>query len=310
MPLFPSETSRCVLQYYATERYPKWGFFSSHSICTSSDPDKLPNPYLASGVEAVGTPAIAYQSSGNYDLFARGSDNRIYWKMYRRIDNVPFTANWQSIGCCFSSDPSAVSRSLDRIDVAAVNTTGEVQRIKYIDGTWYAPSTLRGGHPTGGIKQLSNGDYLGPAIASRGANLLDVFVVRSDGRLAVTTWSANNWGAWRTSGSGYDVTARPAAVALSATSVQLAVNVASQELYEPSVTFPPAVPSFNLGTFKGVTASNAPPAIARRNGEVALYRVLIRKHSRPHIPSHCLGLLEGYRRHPEARDGDFRRGNG
>jgi len=263
-----------TLQYYANERYPKWGFFTSLKD-EQKNPDGLPSPWLAAGVEAVGTPTIAYQSPGNYDLFARGSDNRIYWKMFRIVKNVPYAGNWSSIGCCFKSDPSAVSRSLDRIDVVAVSNNGGVQRIKYIDGTWYSPLTLRGGYPTGGIKQDADGNYVGPAIASRGADLLDVFVVRSDGRLAVTTWSAGNWGQWRTLGAGYNVTARPAAVALSPTQVQLAINENYWNLYEPFLTFPPLVPSFSLGIPKGTTAYRAPPGLTKRSGQIDLYRVLI-----------------------------------
>jgi hypothetical protein len=225
-----------VLQYYANERYPNWGLFKPTGD-EPQDPDALPNPYLANGVEAVGTPSIAYQSPGNYDLFARGSDDHIYWKLFRRVGSLPVTTGWRSIGCCFRSDPSAVSRSVDRIDVVAVSGAGNLRRIKYIDGVWSASLTIRGGHPVAGLKQNANGDYVGAAIASRGADLLDVFAVDGDGLLAVTTWSAGNWGEWHTLGARYDVTARPAAVALSATDVRLAINEADVHLYEPLVTF-------------------------------------------------------------------------
>jgi len=265
-----------LLQYLAHERYPKWGFFRSLSYQAQHDPDELPNPYLAEGVEAVGTPAIAYQRPGNYALFARGSDNRIYWENFRTATNgIPIVDRWRSIGRYFSSDPAAVSRGPDRYDVVAVNDRGEVQRIKYIDGDWSDPSVIRGGYPTGGIKRNAEGDYIGPAIAARGASLLDVFVVRSDGRLAVSTWEDNNWGQWRTLGTGYDVTAQPAAVALSDAAVQLAINESNVFLYEPLLTFAPLVPSFSVGIVKGATAYRSPPAVAKRGGQIDHYRVLI-----------------------------------
>lgn len=189
---------------------------------------------------------------------------------------MPFTfAGWRSIGCCFRSDPSAVSRSVDRIDVVAVSGSGDLRRIKYIDGTWSAPLTIRGGHPVAGIKQNADEDYIGPAVASRGADLLDVFVVDRDGLLAATTWSAGNWGPWQTLGVGYVVTARPAAVALSATDVRLAINVSNVHLYEPLVTFPSPVPSFDLGEATATTASQTAPTLTTRNGQVDRYRVLI-----------------------------------
>jgi hypothetical protein len=271
----PGVKSR-LLQYYAYEYNENWGFFfRSLSYQTQRDPDELRYPYLADGIEAVGTPAIAYQSPRNYALFARGSDNRIYRQFYWTWTNdLPVADLWRSIGRNFSSDPSAVSRGPDRYDVVAVNDSGEVLRIKYIEGEWYDPSTIRGGYPTGGIKQDEDGNYIGPAIASRGFDLLDVFVVRSDGRLAVSTWSNNNWGQWRTLGAGYDVTARPAAVALSDSQVQLAINETDFNLYEPLVTFGQNV-SFNLGDPKGATAPQAPPALTRRDTADNPYRVLI-----------------------------------
>ncbi|MBP7052685.1 MAG: hypothetical protein KBE65_16870 [Phycisphaerae bacterium] len=265
-----------LLQYLAHERYPNWGFFKSLSSQSRYDPDELPDPYLVEGVEAMGTPAIAYQSPGNYTLFARGSDNCIYCQEYwTATNNLPVVDRWRSIGSRFSSDPAAVSRAADRYDVVAVNDQGDVQRIKYIEGVWYEPLTIRGGHPTGGLKQDDNGNYIGPAIASRGANLLEVFVVRSDGRLAVTTWSNNTWGQWRTLDDGYDITAQPAAVALSDAEIQLAINESHVFLYEPLLTFAPLVPSFSVGIAKAATANDAPPAIATRGGQTSRYRVLI-----------------------------------
>jgi hypothetical protein len=265
-----------LLQYYAWEQNQNWGFFKSLNSAPTN-PDSLPNARLATGVEAMGSPAITFQqSSGDYDIFARGSDSCLYWRTYRTEDGVPIPlAGWQSIGCHFSSDPSAVSRASRRIDVVAVNDSGEVQRIKYIDGVWHDPLTLRGGHPTDGLKTDAGGNYIGPAIASRGGDSLDVFVVRYDGRLAVITWSGGNWGQWRTLGRGYDVTARPAAVALSATQVQLAINENDVNLYEPLLTFPPLVPSFSIGILKGTMAARTPPALTTRDSETNAYRVLI-----------------------------------
>lgn len=273
-PVLSERDKSRVLQYYASERHSSWGFFAPirHE---PQDPDALPNPYLADGIEAVGTPAVAHQSPGNYDIFARGSNGHIYWKLFRQVGNVPFTfAGWRSIGCCFRSDPSAVSRSVDRIDVVAVSAGGDLRRIKYIEGTWSAPLTIRGGHPVAGIKNAGEG-YIGPAVASRGADLLDVFVVDGDGLLAVTTWSSANWGQWHTLGAGYDVTARPAAVALSATDVRLAINVRNVHLYEPLVTFSSPVPLFDLGDATATTASQTAPTLTTRNGQVDRYRVLI-----------------------------------
>jgi len=283
-PLFVStrDVSR-VLQYQAYAYHHGNGFFQSLSTYPP-DPDRLPNSYLdqANEIGAVGSPAIAHQSPGNYDVFARGSDLHIYWKSFRRtlevvryVNRKPVMAErntvsgWRSIGCCFWSDPSAVSREPGKIDVVAINNSGEVQRIKHIDGTWYAPLTLRGGAPTGGIRSEAIGTFLGPAIASRAPDLLDVFVVRDDGRLAVTTWRNGNWETWQTLGeTNYEVTARPAAVALSAADVRLAINENRLNLYEPSVTFGAGQPSLALGANKGTIQNGSPPALTTQHGGV------------------------------------------
>lgn len=70
------------------------------------------------------------------------------------------------------------------------------------------------------------------------------------------------------------MTARPAAVALSATQVQFAINERAFNLYEPLATFGQNV-SFNLGGLKGVTALQAPPALAKRDDVDNPYRVLV-----------------------------------
>jgi len=269
-----------LLHYYAYGYNKNWGFFKP-SLCPAPPPvvgdDDTDvtlhrNPYLAPGVSAVGTPAIAFQSEGNYDVFARGSDDGLYWKGVR--DNgMPY--HWENVGCCFGSDPGAISPGDGQVDVFVVGaTSGKVMWKSHRDGQWGPAVYIQGGCPAGGIKEGSNGGYLGPAVASRGPDTLDVFVVRNDGRLAVTTLSNGSWSLWRTLGSGYHVTARPAAVALSATQVQLAINESDFNLYEPLLTLGPK-PSFNLGERKGVIASQAPPALTKRDDGDNPYRVLV-----------------------------------
>jgi hypothetical protein len=61
-------------------------------------------------------------------------------------------------------------------------------------------------------------------------------------------------------GKGYDVTARPAAVALSATQVQLAINETDVNLYEPLVTFPMLV---LLGRHQGDYSPAKPTSVVK-----------------------------------------------
>jgi hypothetical protein len=276
----PGVKSR-LLQYYAHQHRENWGFFRSLSFTypapaggrDNTDVTQRRNPYLPGGVTSVGTPAIAFQSEGNYDVFARGSDNRLHWRGVRNnLTPVP----WQSLGCCFGSDPAAISTADGEIDLFAVGaTSGKLIHKRYQNGEWQAPVYVQGGYPAGGIKQTADGGYLGPAVASRGPGSLDVFVVRSDGRLSIVTLSNGQWTGWTSLGLGYNVTARPAAVALSATRVQLAINRDEVNLYEPVLIFPPEIPSFRLGSRRGTIASLSAPALTKRNDPDNPYRVLI-----------------------------------
>ncbi len=273
-----------LLQYYAHEYQPNWGFFVALSAppppavgYNDTDVTWRRDPYLAPAVppsikpvSAVGTPAIAFQSEGNFDVFVRGSDSCLYWKWER--NNIQ-SAQWQSLECGFGSDPAAISLGIEQIDLFAVDEIGKLKRKRYQNGVWGASVSVRGGAPLNKIKKLAEGEYLGPAVASRGSLSLDVFVVRSDGRLSVVTLSGNQWTGWTSLGSDYNVTARPAAVGFSATKVQLAINESYINLYEPVLTFPPATPSFSLGAQKGTTASGTPPALTKRSNLIAPYTV-------------------------------------
>ncbi len=276
-PVYISKRDKSrLLQYYTRKLHPDWGFFKSLStLPVTVNPDDLPWPYLtgltqATRVWAVGSPAIVFQSSGDFDIFVRGADNNLYWKSIRNN----FADLWRSLGCCFGSDPSAVSPRDGEIDLIAVGAyTGKLIHKHYENGVWGSASYLNDGYPSGGIKH-EYGEYIGPAIASRGTRSLDAFVVRSDGLLAVTTLQNGSWTAWSTLGQGYNVTARPAAVALSITRVQLAVNERGMYLYEGFLTFAPDVPKFGL--FRtAVMAYNTPPALTKRDDANNPYRVLI-----------------------------------
>jgi hypothetical protein len=273
-----------ILQYYAREAQANWGFFESIAAMPGLyDYDGRPDPLLAPGVGAVGTPAIAHQSAGNYDVFARGSNDRLYWKSFRRVwlpfepEPVDQVSGWTSLGCCFGSDPAAISRGDGQIDVVAIGaTTGRPLRRRLVNGAWQAWSYVTDGVPGDGLRQTPGGGYIGPAVASRTPDTLDVFVVQSDGRLAATTLAMGVWQGWRTLGIGYEVTARPAAVAESAYRVRLAINEREVNLYEPRVTFGwPWPPSIDLGQATAQTAPNTAPGITSRASANSPYRVLI-----------------------------------
>lgn len=264
-----------VLQYYAQEHRPNWGFFRSLStgLDDLSNPTALPDPYLAEGVEAVGTPSISYQSPGNYDIFALGSDDQLYWKSFRGDE----PDDWISLGWHSGSEPAAVSRVDGEIDlVAAEFNRGRLFYNHFENGAWEGWEIILDGYPPGGIKGGTITQYIGPALVARRIDLLDVFMVRTDGLMAVTTLENGNWSLWRTLNGEYNVTTRPAAMALSISQVQLAINESGTNLYEPRVNFPPLEPFFELGDLTGHPADSTPPALASRWEDLNNpYRVLI-----------------------------------
>ena len=273
----PRDVSR-VMQYYARDAQPNWGFFESLAQFTT-DPDVLPDPDPAPGVTAVGTPAVAWQSDGNYDIFTRSSAGDIYGRAFRRVvvgaqvvfQRGPWTRLTTEHDCCFVTDPAAVSPGAGEVELVAIHGDGWPKKKRLLNGVWGSwtrVGTVRPDIPLTGLR-------IGPAVASRPGRL-DVFVVLSSGDLAVSTRTAAGWTAWTVFDRNITVTARPAAIAVSATEVRLAVNADDVKLYEPLVTFDYSSqnPTATFGTQRATTAARSAPAIAARAGSPS-YRVLI-----------------------------------
>ena len=269
-----------VLQYYARQANPRWGFFEPLAEA-DPDSDTRPDPMLAPGVSPVGTPAVAWQNEGNFEVFARGSDNRIYWKSFRRrvVAGVVINSRgaWTSLGCCFASDPSAVSPAFGHVEVAAIGAdSGRPAKKRLLNDVW-GGWTYVGSDPPSDIALTQEGWRIGPAIASRAGGLLDVFVVLDSGNLAVSTRVNGAWTNWTEFEKNVDVTARPAALAMSASQVRLAVTADDNKLYEPLVTFnnDSRSPTASFGVRQATTSYRTAPALAARPDAVQSYRVLI-----------------------------------
>jgi hypothetical protein len=270
----PRDVSR-VLQYYARQAFPNWGFFESLATPWPNT-DSRPNASLAAGVNVVGTPAVAWQSEGNYDIFARGSDDRIYWKWFRTLAVGRAEGSWTSLGCCFASDPSAVSPAYGHVEVVAIGAESRRPvRKRLLDGAW--GQWLYVGADSVEIAGTADDAPIGPAIASRPGGLLDVFVVLESGNLAVSTRVAGRWTPWTEFATNVDITARPAALGVSATAVRLAVTADDTKLYEPLVTFDATTrgPTASFGTKQANTWPRTAPALSARAATSQSYRVLI-----------------------------------
>jgi hypothetical protein len=269
-----------VMQYYARQAYPQWRFFESLAV-NGPNPDIRPDPDLAPDVSPVGTPAVAWQSEGNYDVFSRGSDDRIYWKSFRRLFLngawVDTRGAWTNLGCCFASDPAAVSPAPGHVEVTAIGAvTGRPSKKRLLNNAW-GDWTFVGGALPSAIAATQEGWRIGPAVASRGGGVLDVFVVLDTGNLAVSTRVGGVWTNWTEFEKNVDISARPAALAVAANVVRLAVTADDTKLYEPVVTFNAdnRNPTAAFGVKQATTQYRAAPALAARADAAQPYRVLI-----------------------------------
>lgn len=279
----PRDASR-VIQYYAKLRFAKWGFFRSLSEGPEPGTDNLSNPFLAPNVSAVGSPAITYRDNANYDLFVRGSDNHLYWWNSIRAFGLLLVggenhAGWQSLGCCIGSEPAAIATGDGGLDVAFIGAnSGKLMRSHWNGSNWGPWNYVQGGFPEGGLKRDANGNTIGPALTSTGSGELDVFVVQNNGRLASSHLRNGTWSPWQTDvyDGNYLVAARPAAVALSDQTIQLAINNGGAWLFEPVVTMRAGAPvSFELGVVQRVIDLGSSPALTKRDNANSPYRVLV-----------------------------------
>ncbi len=167
------------------------------------------------GVSAPGSgPAVASWASNRLDVFVRGADNALWWKVW----NGSTWGTWTKIGGILTSDPAAVSWGPNRIDVFVKGVNDHLYHIFYDGTTWSAWQDL------GGVLTSA------PAAIAAGPGLLGV-TVRGPGNILYaiigngTTWSA--WGLV----SGLPVASAPATVANSASSFDLFATGFDYALY-------------------------------------------------------------------------------
>ncbi len=146
---------------------------------------------LAPDVSLVGSPALASEFYPQLDVFVLGSNHNVYLK------NQPFASanelgdwtDWQSLGCCFDSDPAAVSWSSGRTDLFVRSMDGVIAWrtwTRTAGGTWSDWTDIE--EPSAGVASA-------PAVASSGPGRLDVFVRGNNNRLYQRTLDGN-WSDW------------------------------------------------------------------------------------------------------------------
>jgi S-layer homology domain len=163
-------------------------------------------------------PAVASWGTNHLDVFARGSDNQLWWKTWDGSSWGP----WKLVaGLTIASDPAAVSWGPNNIEVFAEGADGACWQIEYNGSTWSAWGSLGGALTSA------------PTVSSRGPGKLDVFV-RGPGNflyvISLDTSVNPYWGSWIPL-STVPVASAPAAVSWNGTDVDLFVTGTDNALW-------------------------------------------------------------------------------
>lgn len=136
--------------------------------------------------QILGEPDAVLSASGRIDVVARGTDNRIFWKVFNGG-----WGPWVPLGGGTGFAPAITSWGSGRLDVAATGLDGQLWMRSSANGgaSWF-PWT-----PFGGVLTA------GPDITSWGPNRLDVAARGGDGAVWHRAWSSG-WQPWESMG-GY-----------------------------------------------------------------------------------------------------------
>jgi hypothetical protein len=141
-------------------------------------------------------PAVVSWAPGRFDVFARGTDNRLKWRTWR----AGTWSAWRSLGGVLTSAPTVASWGKGRLDVFVRGADNGLYQRTYASGTW-SPWRERGGSLTSS-----------PAAASWGVGRIDVVARTTGADLMHRSYRTGvGWSAWRNLGGA--LSSQPAAAA-------------------------------------------------------------------------------------------------
>jgi hypothetical protein len=148
------------------------------------------------GGSFTSNPDISSWGPGRLDIFARGTDGKLWHKYWNYGSYGP----WESTpGPSIEGGPGAVSWGNGRIDVVARSAeAGNPIAHWYWDGSWHNDS-------------LGGSFTSDPDISSWGPGRLDVFARGTDGKLWHKYWNYGSWSGWESMG-GPSIEGGPGAV--------------------------------------------------------------------------------------------------
>ena len=188
-------------------------------------PDGTPQPATTTlSYPAAGAgPAVTSWASNREDLFVRGADNAIWHRYW--ISGTGWSA-WESLGTTIVSNPAAISRGVNEIDLFGTGTSGSIYEKSWNGSTWTAWTLI--GAPSVGIAPGS-----GPAITSWASNREDLFVRGADNAIWHRYWiSGTGWSAWESLGT--TIVSNPAAISRGVNEIDLFGTGTNGSIYEKS----------------------------------------------------------------------------
>ena len=145
----------------------------------SIGPEVLPGDQTFSSA-----PAAVCQGPKSVDVFAIGTDKKMYHKYWNAASGVwePLTT-WEPLGGAFIDSPAAVSWGPDRLDVFGLGTDNKVYHM-FQDGDAKAWEPAIGPEVLPGDQTFKSA----PAVVSWGPNRIDVFAVGTDNQMYHKYW--------------------------------------------------------------------------------------------------------------------------
>jgi hypothetical protein len=144
----------------------------------------------------VGDPTIASWGPGRLDVFARGSDDRL-WQTYSEDGGATWIPWLKPFGDdnVLRSGPEASTRGPGRLNVYHVGTDGSIYERFYEAADGWNGGWLNQGAPPGGISGDANGRDA-TATSWGDSERIDLFARGADDNLWQKTWDGTRWSDW------------------------------------------------------------------------------------------------------------------
>jgi glucose/arabinose dehydrogenase len=137
----------------------------------------------------VGDPAAASWAPGRLDVFARGTNNKL-WQRFSTNGGATWSSWFMPVpDGTLASSPATATWAPNRLDVMVTGTDGQVYQRFWDTTTWSSAWLARGRPPSGPVQGT-------PSSTSWAPGRLDVFARGTDNRLWQTFWNGQAWSAW------------------------------------------------------------------------------------------------------------------